>query len=131
MVCRCHDGDEDPRGIGDAQEDVEDGREAGLSVLSGLENVTEDTRVVEHRTTDAEGKSKMHRRYSGEGVDVFSAHPNALGVVMAHAIQEAVLSWKEPRGHTRVENKIGEGEKVGEGHSTSHNSCKEVSIPSD
>ena len=93
MVRGGEDGDEDPGWIGDAEQDVEEGHGPGLPLLGRLEGLAEDARVVDHCAADAEGVAEVHGGHGGKGVDVLALHPDGLAVVVADAVEEAVLWW--------------------------------------
>jgi len=62
----------------------------------------------------------VHRRHGSKRVDVFTAHPNALSIVVANCIEEAVLGGKETWRHAGVEYKSHEGAEIGEGHRSTY-----------
>lgn len=47
--------------------------------------------MPEEGDADAEGVAEVHGRHSGEGVDILSALPDGLGVVVADGVEEAVF----------------------------------------
>ena len=78
----------------------------------------------------------MHARHRCKRIDIFAFHPNALCIVMANRVEEAVFAGKESWWHARVEDKCCESKKVCEGHCPSNNGKgimrrRKVIIPSD
>lgn len=121
MVRGSHNGYENPARVPDPEEDVEDLPESGFSQLAWFEGLAEDTRVVDHCCSDAEGISKMHARHRSESVNIIPLHPHALGIVVSNTIQETVLAGKQPWGHARVHDKYAEGDEVSERHRSADN----------
>lgn len=62
----------------------------------------------------------MHGGHGGEGVDVVPFHPDALAVVVAYGVQEAVFGGEKAGWHAWVTNENHEGEEIGEGHGSSY-----------
>ena len=94
MVRGRNDRDEDPRGVRNAEEKIEQGPRLRFSIFSGLESRSKDARMIHHCAPDTEGVAEVHGRHRSQGVDVFSGHPHALRVIMADAIKEAVFRRK-------------------------------------
>ena len=120
VVRRGDDGDEDVRGVPDAEEGVEDGPGARHAALAGFEDAAEQAGVVQQRAADAEGVAEVHRGHGRQGVDVLALHPHRLPVVVAHAVEEAVLRRQQARRHARVEDEDGECHQVRERHRPAH-----------
>jgi hypothetical protein len=115
VVRRGNDGNEDEGRVADAEEQVEDLPRGILAHLAALECAPEEPRVVDERHADAETVAKVHAGHGGELVHVLAAHPDGLGVVVAHRVEEAIFGGEQARRHARVDDEGQEGEEVCEG----------------
>lgn len=122
MVRRRDDGDQDPRRVGEGEQYIEESPRLRLAPLAWLEGFAQHAGVVHHRASDEERISEMHRGHGGERVDVVAFHPDALSVVVADGVQEAVFLRQEPGWHARVADEDNKGKEIRECHGSSDDS---------
>lgn len=125
MVGRCDNRDQNPAGICNGKQNVEQWPGSRFPRLSWLEGVPEDSGMIEQGATYAEGISKVHRGHSGQGVHVFAFHPDTLCVIVANAIEEAVFFGEQSRWHAWVEDEDRKCKEIRKSHGPSNN-CEGV-----
>ena len=77
--------------------------------------------MVDQSGADAECISEMHTRHGGQLINVFAAHEDTLGIVMANSVQETVFLGQETGRRAWVENECGESTEIGESHRSASN----------
>ena len=115
MVCCCDDGDEYEQRVSDAENDKECYPDQPFTGFAFLKGFPENAGMVNHGTADDKRVTKMHAGHRSQGVNVITAHPNAVCVVVSDRVEEAILRWEEPRGHAGVQDKCYESKEIRKG----------------
>ena len=92
------------RRICNAPNNVDSLPELRLPGFASAESSTEDARMVDNSTPNGEGVCKVETREGSKLVEELAARPDALGIVVADGIVEAILFVKESRWHARKES---------------------------
>lgn len=118
VVCRCDDDAQHEQRVHERHDHEEDLRQGGLADGPALESVHE-AGVIYEGTPDDERVGEMQTRHRGELVDGFPAYPDALCVLLADGVVEAVGVGEQSRRHAGVEAEDEECGEVAEGHGPS------------
>lgn len=81
-----------------------------------------DARVVDEGASDDESVGEVETRHGCELVDVLTADPDTLSVVLTNSVVEAKRFRQQTRRHARVETEDKESSEIAESHGTSSNS---------
>lgn len=115
VISRGNNHRQNKRGVSNSKHEVKDFPERVLAHFAPLQRTAEESGVVYESHADAECVAEMHRGHRGELVDEFPAHPNALRVIVADCVEEAVLFGEQAWRHTGVDYESYKRAKVGEG----------------